>query len=371
MALTNFAAMQDHEYLAWARETWKQLRERSFIMQRVGTSSDSGIQKISELSSTPAGNKAIINLLHDLMEDGVVGDQTLEGNEESAKASQIDLVVDQVRHGITNTGRMSDQKGVLKIRNEAKDLLAYMMADRIDQMAFLTMAGVTYDNHTDGSARVGTPWTSLEFAPYVKPPSANRHYRWASASSSLQPGNTAAVDPADTLSYRSLVELKAAAHDLFIRPLRYDGGLEYYEVYLHPQALKSLKLDPDFQNSLRYAMPRSPDNPIFKAQEVYYVDGLAIYPYRHSFNTRNATTKWGAAGDVVGNRVTLMGAQGLAYAELGAPMWDEEMEDYNARWGIAVSQILGFLKPQFPDQRISGSPKEDFGMLSMDVALKL
>jgi hypothetical protein len=72
---------------------------------------------------------------------------------------------------------------------------------------------------------------------------------------------------------------------------------------------------------------------------------------------------------VIGNRVTLMGAQGLAYAELGAPLWKEEMDDYDARWGIALSQILGFMKPQFPDIRLPGSPLEDFGMISLDVAM--
>jgi len=231
------------------------------------------------------------------------------------------------------------------------------------------MAGVTYNYKTDGALRPSDAWTRLEFAPYVTPPSANRHVRWDAGTSSLQPGDTTQVAPTDTITYDALLHLKALAHDLYIRPLRWNGGMEYYEVYLHPQTLLSLKLDPKFHEALKVALPRSPDNPIFKGQEVYYVDGMAIYPYRHSFNTRNATTKWGVAGDVVGNRVTLMGAQGLAYAELGAPRWDEELDDYNARWGIAISRILGFLKPQFPDYRLPGAPKEDFGILSMDVAM--
>lgn len=369
--ITDFASMQEHHMLAWARETWKQLRERSFIMSRMGTTADSGIQKITELTSLPSGNKAIINLLHDLIGDGVVGDQTLKGREEEAKMSQADIVVDQMRHGVANKGRMSDQKGVLKIRNEAKDLLAYGAADRIDQLAFLTMAGVTYDFRTDGADRGHTKWLDLEFAPYVKPPSANRHVRWQESDKTLQPGDTAAVVDTDVLSYRALVELKAHAHDLYIRPMRWDGGLEYYEIYLHPHALKALKLDPDFHDALKLAMPRTPDNPIFKDAEVYFVDGMALYPYRHSFNNRRATVQWGSGGDVLGNRITLMGAQALAYAELGAPMWDEELDDYNARWGVAIAQILGFMKPQFPDIRLPGSPKEDFGMISLDVAMKI
>jgi len=369
MALTNFASDQIQEKIAWAMETWRFARERSFIMMRLGTGSDAAIQRITELSSTPAGNKALITLLHDLVEDGVVGDQTLEGREERAKLSQIEIVVDQMRHGVSNTGRMSDQKGVLKVRQEARDLIGYAMADRIDQLAFLTLAGVGYNFKTDGSARGANDWTNLEFATHVSAPTANRHYRWDKAGKVLAAGNTAAVLATDTLDYNALIELKAQAHDSFIRPIRVDGGVEYFEVYLHPQAMKSLLLDPEFQNDLRNAMPRSPDNPLFKGAEVYFVNGLAIHPYRHSFNTRNAATKWGAANDVVGNRVSLIGAQGLAFAELGSPIWEEEEKDYKSRWGIGMAQILGFRKPQFPDQRIPGSPIEDFGVVSLDVAI--
>lgn len=369
MALTNFADQQIREKVAWAMDTWRFARERSFIMSRVGSGTDAAIQRITELSNTPAGNKAIITLLHDLVEDGVVGDQTLEGREEAAKLSQIEIVVDQLRHGISNTGRMNDQKGVIKIRQEARDLIGYALADRLDQMAFLTMAGVPYSFRTDGSARPSSDWTNLEFASSVAAPTTNRHFRWDKANAKLEAGNTAAVTAADTLDYKALVELKAKAHDLFIRPLRINNGIEYFEVYLHPQAMKSLLLDPDFQNDLRNAMPRSPDNPLFKGSEIYYVNGLAIMPYRHSYNTRNAASKWGAANDVLGNRVTLCGAQGLAYAELGSPIWEEEMYDYKNRWGISLAQVIGFRKPQFPDIRLPGSPTEDFGIISLDVAL--
>jgi len=368
MAATDFANQQDHEKLAWARETWRKLRESSFIMHRMGTSNTSGIQKITELTETDAGNKVIINLLHDLVEDGVVGDQTLKGKEEAAKMAQIDMVVDQLRHGIANTGRMNDRKGVLKIRNEATDLLSQALADRIDQQAFLTMAGVTYDFYTNGADRPTKQWLDLEYASYVRPPSAGRHLRWDGTNKRLEPGDTSLVEATDTLTWRSLVELKAAAHDMFLRPLSLMGGVEYFEVYVHPQAMKSLVLDPEFHAALKEAMPRTPDSPIFKGAEMYWVDGMAIYPYRHSYNTRKATVKWGAGADVVGNRVTLMGAQGMAYAELGNPIWEEEQDDYKNRWGIAVAHIGGFLKPQFPDPQLDMA-KEDHGLISFDVAL--
>ena len=370
MAVTDFASMQEYSKRAWAMDTWTKLRESSFIMQRVGTSNQSGIQKISELTALPSGNKCIINLLHDLVQDGVVGDQTLKGNEEAAQMSQIEIVIDQLRHGITNKGRMADQKAVLKIRFDAKDLISYWLADRLDQMAFLTMAGVDYSFKTDGSVRPGDPWSGLDFASAVTPPSDDRWFRWDSAGKQLAPGDTATVDAADTLSWRSLIELKAAARDRQLRPLTMKNGIRYYEVYCSDQAIKALQLDPEYHAALKEAMPRDPNNPIFQGAEVYYVDGLALYPYWHSFTNRNAATKWGSGGDVDGNRVTLMGAQGMAYGEIGSPGWEEEEDDYKARWGIGVDQILGFLKTQFPDPR-TNMTKQDFGLLSMDVALKI
>ena len=91
-------------------------------------------------------------------------------------------------------------------------LRSYAMADRIDQMAFLTLAGVSYaqkNNGADRSAGGGsTTLESLTFASDVTAPTTNRHRRW-DATNGLSAGDTSAVAADDKISYRCIVELKA------------------------------------------------------------------------------------------------------------------------------------------------------------------
>lgn len=54
-------------------------------------------------------------------------------------------------------------------------------------------------------------------------------------------------------------------------------------------------------------------------------------------------------------------------ADIGDASWDEEKDDYSNRYGIAISKIFGFLKPQFYTQ-YSGGTTEDFGVLSLYTA---
>jgi hypothetical protein len=96
---------------------------------------------------------------------------------------------------------------------------------------------------------------------------------------------------------------------------------------------------------------------------------MLIVTTRHMFNTRGAAagSKWGAGGNVNGSRVMMVGAQALGYAELGAPDWDENDTDFKNVQRIKLGQIMGLIKPVFPD---AGSKNpEDFGAVALDVAI--
>ena len=102
---------------------------------------------------------------------------------------------------------------------------------------------------------------------------------------------------------------------------------------------------------------------------VVKIDGLYLHEFRHVINTRTAApgSKWGAGGNVDGCQVLFCGAQALGMADLGAPEWDEEYDDYKNRHCIAIAKMLGFKKPKFYTQ-YSGGTVEDFGVLSLFVA---
>ena len=79
MALTNFAALQTEQKLAWAKDLWKVARNNSFMTQFTGTNANSMIQRVTELKKTEKGARAVFQLVADLTGDGVTGDYTLEG----------------------------------------------------------------------------------------------------------------------------------------------------------------------------------------------------------------------------------------------------------------------------------------------------
>ena len=368
MAVTNFAALTDEQLTVWGRDVWKAARNASFVNRFSGTGTNSMVQRITELTKSEKGARAVITLVADLEGDGVVGDNQLEGNEEAIKSYDQVINIDQIRHGNRHKGRMADQRSVVRFRENSKDVLGYWLGDRVDQLAFLTLSGVGYEYHTNGALRASSSqFPSLEFAADVQPLSSNRLLRWDATGGLSTDGNTA-LEAADTPSYKMLVEMKAYAKTNFIRGIKADGNDEMYHVFMHPMALAQLKLDSDYLANLRSAGPRGGSNSLFNGS-VTTQDGLVIHEFRHSFNTTGAASgsKWGATGTVDGNRVLMCGAQALGMADLGNPYWMEEEFDYSNAQGISVGKILGLLNPVFPSQ-VSGQP-ENFGVLAVDVAI--
>jgi hypothetical protein len=170
----------------------------------------------------------------------------------------------------------------------------------------------------------------------------------------------------------SLVRLKAAAKDSYIRPIKGGKGGELYHVFVTPQGMADLRLDPDFLANIRNAGVRGDSNPLFSGADSVLVDGLVVHEYRHVFNTVGAAAGdgFGATnGADKGQRVLLCGAQALGMADLGVAEWNEETFDYGNQLGIGIGKIVGFLKPQFKGNLSSYDTKEDFGVLTLDTGL--
>ena len=373
MSLTNFALLTNEQKTTWSKDLWRQARNFSFINNFSGSDPNSIVQHITELKKSEKGARAVITLLADLEGDGVAGDRTLEGNEEAMKSFDQVIRIDQLRQANRHEGRMADQKSVVTFRESARDVLAYWLADRIDQMAFLTMAGMSYANKNAGGLRPGSDMVNLEFAQDVTAPTTKRLLTWDKAAGGLmapsQKTNTSAgFLAADTPCWELFVQLKAYAKDHYIRGVKESGGQESYHVFLSPQAMAKLKLDPTYLLNLRHAMPRDKGNPLFTGGTVR-IDDLYIHEFRHVPNTRTAASgaKWGSTGTVDGCRMLFCGAQALGFADIGNPEWVEKGFDYENQQGVSTGKVLGFLKPKFYSQ-YSGGTVEDFGLIAVDVA---
>jgi N4-gp56 family major capsid protein len=367
MGATNFSLLTNEQKTAWSMEFWRQARNLSFVNKFLGKGPNSLIQHITELKKTEKGARAVITLLADLEGDGIAGDRTLEGNEEQMKSYDQVIRIDQMRNANRHEGRMADQKSVVNFRENSRDKLAYWLADRIDQLAFLTLAGKAYTFHPNGVTRVGSDLKNLEFSADVTAPSAKRVARWNGTTKLLEIGTgQSSVATADTPMWDMFVQLKAYAKENYVRGVM-DGGEETYHAFLSPNAMAKLKMDTVYRDNLRYAQQRGGDNALFTGTAVK-LDGIYLHEFRHVPNTRLAPngSKYGG-GSIDGCQVLFCGAQALGMADIGNPEWVEKEFDYDNQPGISVAKILGFKKPVFTTQ-YSGGTQEDHGVISTYVA---
>lgn len=367
MSITNFAALTATQKVVWSRDIWSAARDQMFIKNFTGTGDNSVIQRVTELTKTEKGEQVLMHLVADLVEDGVIGDNEREGNEEAMQSYSQKINIDQMTHSVREKGKLSDQKTVINFREQGRDKLAFWLASRCDQLAFLTMSGISYAFKNNGAARVGSPFPNLTFAADVVAPSSKRALMFDGTS--LAVSATGSIASTYVPKYTMIVDLIAYAKEHYIKPLM-SGGKSYYVLFVHPRTLAALKKDPDYQRAVvGVATKMGTDSPWFTGGTVT-IDGAVIHEHNLVYNTKGAASgsKWGAASAIDGTRSILCGAQALGMADLGSPDWVEKLFQYDSARGINVDKMLGFLKPQF--YSIYDGSVEDFGLLTVDTFIQ-
>ncbi len=375
MAMTNFGRLLQNSQLAWGRKVWREARNSSFILKHfTGESDQSIVQRVTELTETAKGTTAaVFTLVPDMEGDGVVGDNQLEGYEEELKAYDQTITYDQIRNANRLEGRMADMKSTVRFRENSKNVLKNWLAQRLDELAFLTLSGVSYQYKTNGALRVGSQFPLLDFAADVTAPTANRHFRW-DATDGLVPASTNALTSADVPTWDMVIAAKSFAEEHFIRPVTTEDGIDVYTLFMHPRQIARLKADTKFIEAMKFARERGQSNTLFKGTGMggtasgIYIDGVNIVSYRNVFNTTGAPTgsKWGD-GSVDGARALLVGAQALAIADIGVPKWVEKDFDYDNSPGVSIAKLIGFKKPVW--RSAYTGTMEDFSVVALDTAI--
>ena len=72
MANTNFASLTSEQLTAWSRDFWRVARNMSFINQFAGSGSNAMVQRVSELTKSDKGARAVLTLLADMTGDGAL-----------------------------------------------------------------------------------------------------------------------------------------------------------------------------------------------------------------------------------------------------------------------------------------------------------
>lgn len=362
---TDFGSLSLARKKVWAAEIWEAGRDASFWNMNgfMGDGASNVIQRITQLTQTERGNEVIMQLVGDLVGDGTVGDNRLEDNEEALFNDAISLRIDQLRHGVRSKGQMSEQQTIIRFRSQAKEKLGFWFGDKVDELLFLTAAGRAYTLKLDGSTRGTSQLPSLAFASDVAAASTNRimHAGTATGESSLT--------AADTMSWNLVIRAQAQAKRKKMKPIR-SGGREYYALVMSTEQARDLKRESGYQTNVGRAAERGSNNPLFRGSFAI-IDGVILYEHNKVFNTLGLTSgvnKWGSGQTVDGAQAMLLGAQALGFAQLyDTKYMESDNTDYGNRPGIAVSRMIGVLKPQFPSPA-DGNAREDFGIMTIKTA---
>ena len=100
---------------AWAKATWDFGKKESYFSKFMGHGRDSIIQVMEDLSRGK-GTSIEVSLLMPLNGAGVIGDDTLEGNEEKMNYRSCTVYLSRVRNAVRLAGRFEEQKTQEKIK---------------------------------------------------------------------------------------------------------------------------------------------------------------------------------------------------------------------------------------------------------------
>ena len=345
MATTSYGVNNALAVKAWSKKLFVDALKKTYFKKFIGSSASSLIQEKTEVSKGP-GDRITIGLRMQLSGDGVQGDGTLEGNEESLTTYSDNVYIDQLRHAVRSSGKMSEQRVPFVVRDEAKAGLEDWWAGRLDYWFFNQLAGntaVSDTRYTGNQAAVA--------------PSTNRKVFV-----------TGSDDQSQTSTYVMNLNMidkcveRAGTYNPTIRPIKVNGE-DKYVMFLHPYQVYDLRTSTtngqwlDIQKAAMMG-GKIADNGIYTGALGEYNNVILHQAYRVPTGVNSST---GAAISTV-RRAIFCGAQAacMAYGQKdqgGEMSWVEELFDYQNQLGVSAGMIAGLKKTQFNS--------EDFGTITV------
>lgn len=334
MATTAYGVNHPLAVKTWRKKLFLEALKQTYFSRFMGNDDRSIIQIFNEVQKGP-GDKVTFGLRMQLTGNGVLGDGTLEGNEEALTTYNDAILINQLRHAVRSDGKMSEQRVPFKIREQARLGLQDWWADRIDTAIFNQLGGNTAQadtRFTGGNATTAPSTNNIYYA--------NGHASEASVAS-------ASASNIFKLSFIDVAVEKAKTLSPLIRPVKVNGE-DKYVIFLHPYQVTSLRQNTatgqwlDIEKAAMAGM-NSKKSPIYTGALGEY-NGVVM----HS-STRVPTVTAGVY------RSIFCGAQAgaIAFGQDSAPdkmTWVEELFDYGNQLGVSAGMIFGAKKAVFNSQ---------------------
>lgn len=341
MAFTSYGVNSNEAVKLWRSKLAREALKATWVQKFVGNDSDSVLQVFDE-TSKGAGDRVRVTLRMQLSGDGIQGDGTLEGNEESLTTYTDDLLIDQLRHAVRSAGKMSEQRIPWSVREEAMMGLKDWWAGRLDTAFFNQVCGYTVQSDTRYTGNQATV-----------APDSTHVYRPNSRA------NDQSLTTGDEMTLTIIDQALAAAKlggvgttGPVIRPVPVNGDPMYVFV-MHTNQVTQLRTNTstgqwlDIQKSAMMG-DGSAGNPILTGALGVY-NGVILHE-----STRITPGVNSSSGATVSTarRGVLMGAQAAALA-FGKGYsfenfdWNEELFDYGNQLGVEAGAIFGLKKLRF------------------------
>lgn len=341
MAITAFGTNDAQTVKLWSTMTLREALKKTMFKKFLGKGKDAIIMRLTELERQ-AGDNIKFDLLLQMGNQGVTGDNRLKGNEEALTYKQDNVSIDQLRNGHAFR-RMSQQRTLHNLRLDAQMNLSDWFADRMDNIMFAHLCGDTSETFAN------TPVAPASTDEYLCSGDVSESGTISTDESSLGTNDRFALSDLDFAKEKARTkEAESSGGGVWIRPVRIDGG-EYYVAVLHPYSVTDMRIDvqqtsyvswPDVQ---MYANKRGLTNPIFTGALGVY-NGVILYDstriYSPTSNVRRNLFLGAQAGVfAIGNAYGKRAQRKMGKDNLMS--WYEEIDDYGNEEGIACGAVFG------------------------------
>jgi len=335
MAMTEYGVNAPEAVKLWSRKLMREALKQTWSSKFMGRDSNSLCQVLDDASKGP-GDRVRCILRMQLKGDGVQGDDTQEGNEESLVTYTDDVYINQLRHAVRSKGKMTEQRIPFSIREEARMGLQDWWADRYDTWFFNQLAG--------NSDQTDTRYTGNQVA--LAPDSAHRIF---AGGHSTEASLTATASAIFSLELVDAVAMKARTLSPVIRKLNTGNAQANYVMFITPEQHYDLRRNTttlewaDVQKAAIQGGQIS-KNPIFTGALGLYNGVLMHEAFRLPVLTSDGGSKIG--------RAVLCGAQSAGFAfgrgySSSRMDWVEELFDYKNSLGVSAGCIGGMKKMRY------------------------
>ena len=229
MATTPKTQFQTNDPLTrkkWAKDLFRVILPAVEYSYLVGTGDTSIVQLRTELGKGE-GDKITFGIRLKLTGEGIVGRDTVEGNEEKLIFKDFDMTIEELNHAVDTGGKMEEQRIPYDLMNEGKNGLQDWWADKLSDVVIATLCG-------DTTFKIAGKTFAQDCVAPTKHLTVNDTAE-------------ASISSADMLDLHFLDRMKQRAEmptvgtkELKVRPLT-KGGKNYFRVILHTYVFDALR----------------------------------------------------------------------------------------------------------------------------------